>query len=238
MATGQIKERPILMHARSIKGVLAGTKTQTRRVVKPPRGWADKYPYIDRSVMKESWQTWWWNGVHEHVGVAQDCPYGQPGDRLWVREGWQAFDRERQRFAGTTAIASAQMHVYATTVERGMCDIEYRADSDPKRDFGDWRPSIHMPRWASRITLEITDVRVERVQEINYPDMRAEGALPAAICGGEQAVLQRDYFQPLWDDTNGKGAWGRNDWVWVVGFKVLERSTRTLDGIVAAGTGE
>lgn len=137
------------------------------------------------------------------------CPYGAAGDRLWVRETWASDD-------GRAAW--------------------YRADGETHNAGLPWRPSIHMPRWASRLTLEVTGIRVERLQDISEEDAKAEGALEICdICGNppEDEVhwaCEADYvpqvshrvgFQDLWESINSPGSWGLNPWVWVVGFRRL-----------------
>jgi hypothetical protein len=136
------------------------------------------------------------------------CPYGQPGDRLWVRETWA----EHPDFPGC---------------RRAI----YRADPECEYDTERWNPSIHMPRWASRILLEIVSVRVERLQDISEADARAEGITPHevrqfAIFGAseeERAAIYRDAavgpYRGLWQQINGPGSWGANPWVWVVEFR-------------------
>lgn len=187
MSAVAIKERPIIFSGPMVRALLEGRKTQTRRIVKPPRGWAEKYPYLDRHVMKESWQTWWWDGVHRHVGVSQDCPYGKPGDRLWVRETFRFCDGHH---------------------------VEFKANT-PELESSEWRSPIHMPRRACRLSLEITDVRVERVQNISEEDAHAEGFGVAFGPG----MFSRA-FDSYWDQINGKSApWDSNPWVWVVSFK-------------------
>jgi len=183
-------ERPILFSAPMVRALLSGTKTQTRRVVKNP-------PSI-----------WTIHSIQE-----QRCPYGQAGDRLWVRETWAKWGRDDQCGEGPS-----QTH-----------EPIYRADSYPW-DWGDkWRPSIYMPRWASRITLEIIAVRVERLQDISSADAIAEGIEPCAS-GGEwrnyldsapnrDALTPRVSYRSLWESINGPGSWAANPWVWVVEFK-------------------
>jgi hypothetical protein len=194
------KERPILFSAPMVRALLDSQKTQTRRVVKPYPKWVKKFPICNPTVMSEGHQVWWWNGEHDWVGVVQDCPYGAPGDRLWVREAWSKSDCP----GGAV----------------------YRADCDPRQDtrgFG-WRPSIHMPRWASRILLEIIDVRVERLNEISEADAKAEGA-PSGWWDDEGRFYEstqgthRAGFAGLWEHLNGPGSWDANPWVWVIEFK-------------------
>lgn len=165
-----MKERPILFSGPMVRAILDGRKTQTRRVVKPRQGMLDD-----------------WTGL--------PCPYGKPGDRLWVRE--------------------------TCYFEQPHGEVIYRADPgsekalDPEFTGLRWRPSIHMPRWASRITLEIVNVRVERLQDIRVDDARAEGVTAKWPVHG---------FRNLWQSINGFGSWDANPWVWVVEFRNMERS--------------
>jgi hypothetical protein len=187
-----VKERPILFSAPMVCAILAGTKTQTRRVVKP-RGlpcWSVQPADIPR--------------------ILPFCPYGQPGDRLWVREAFGDCTKGADIMAG--------MH-YDPPL--------YRADADSYGLLGHdglgpvyeeeirWRPSIHMPRKFSRITLEVTDVRVERLQDISEADAKAEGCGPATAYPHQY----RDAYAALWEQINGPGSWAANPWVWVVEFK-------------------
>ena len=193
-----MKERPILFSAPMVRAILSGAKTQTRRVVKQDReGLLDCKP-------TPAWDAFW---------QCVACPYGQPGDRLWVRE----------TFGDCTPGADA---VVGTKWERPW----YRADADDYGLLGHdgegpvyvedvrWRPSIHMPRWASRILLEITDVRVERVQDISDRDARDEGAEHIGDCEGAYVAG----FRRLWEAINGDDSWAENPWVWVVTFRRVE----------------
>lgn len=202
------KERPILFSGPMVRALLDGRKTQTRRVWKMPRGceW-----YAEMGGEAEGWfvdpdQPWWL-----HV---EECrpPHGRPGDRLWVRESFA--------------------HIYRGNVQpekRAPEDVAYMADKltpDPYV-YGSWKPSIHMPRWASRITLEITSVRVERLQDISDADCVSEGcgALPAAIgCPMTSApgeTIPRAMFRALWESINGTDSWAANPWVWAIEFRRL-----------------
>jgi hypothetical protein len=191
------ESRPILFSAPMVRALLAGTKTQTRRPVKPQ-------PDFDTARAMLGGDTSGASIVYDHAfgglglkrgngtGFVQPnirCPYGQPGDRLWVREAWapKAIDPE------------------CTT-------IAYRATDDECN--GPWKPSIHMPRWASRILLEVTEVRVQRPQEISHEDAEQEG-----VKCDMSALGFRDHFAALWDRINGCGSWDANPWVWVVSFK-------------------
>lgn len=128
------------------------------------------------------------------------CPHGQPGDLLYVRETWSA---------------------YGAFAAYGTGRVSYRADEDQQPQGLPWKPSIHMPRWASRLTLRITDVRVERLNEISEADAEAEGAEPILVPpdGGSDPHAQG--FCELWNSINGPEAWDKNPWVWVVCFEVI-----------------
>jgi hypothetical protein len=191
-----------------VRAILDGTKTMTRRVIKPQP---------DLSILKESYRDlefefrrmpvlgpthvpseWGFCAKYDKPNCVPiygyKCPYGTIGDRLWVRETWN----------GT----------------QGEC-IAYRA-TDPTMDGEPWRPSIYMPRWASRITLEITDIRVERLQDISEEDARAEGVGVHGGCNADETeygVNARGPFSRLWDSINAKRhPWASNPWVWVIEF--------------------
>lgn len=220
-----MKESPILMSAPMVRAILAGTKTQTRRVVKP-------HASDDCFVVVNEGKGWWpfrsddgessvytdRNGNWMEEAIS--CPYGQPGDRLWVRETWQAIDgNERSRRIMTQPNPARGWIEYAATVPEGY--------EPPPR----WRPSIHMPRWASRITLEVTGVHVERLQDISEADAIAEGCTvnhngyfwggPHAVSGLKQMATATSAYRDLWEHINGAGSWDANPWVWVVEFRRL-----------------
>lgn len=206
-----VKERPILFTGPMVRAILDGRKTQTRRICKQKAS-----PYGDRDdlgwpMFQDGYGDW----HHER------CPYGQPGDRLWVRETWGYTG------VGIWSVRDAQRW------QDKSC-VVYKADTDCDMTSG-WFPSIHMPRWASRILLEITDVRVERVQDIFETDCPAEGvvrSLGGMWCGAEHRVhgepkqfyTARDAFADLWDSINAKRGygWGSDPWVWVIEFKRVE----------------
>ena len=152
-----------------------------------------------------------WMDVHQglrELDNAERCPYGQPGgDRLYVRETWaapHAYDHLPPRLIPQ----DARIH-YAATEDRGGLL---------------WRPSIHMPRHASRITLEIARVRVERLQDISAADARAEGCPDKPVDGAEQAsidLLAKLWYHDLWEQINGLDSWAANPWVWVIEFRRL-----------------
>ena len=185
-------EHPILFNSAMIRAILDGTKSQTRRIVKPQ----PEYGVDGKIVPLESFTGD--KRMRHQVALAKQCPYGQHGSKLWARETW------------------AHLGGF-------LPEIAYRADGqDMTTDeaFKRWRPSIHMPRWASRITLEITDIRVERVQDISERDAIAEGCNTSDV--GPYAILPtaRGRFQYLWDTINGKTyPWRSNPWVFVVSFR-------------------
>lgn len=214
-----VKERPILFNAEMVRAILDGRKTQTRRVIKPqPLLCVDNltrcycWPSVDESEVKASWAL----NYNPTLCMQRHCPHGQPGDRLWVRETFRVIPEYRP--AG-----------YFTDPELTGKDYWYKAtDHLPTWGNGPWKPSIHMPRWASRITLEITDVRVERVQDISEEDARHEGITDGGClnCGETEpcncpdpSPSAVDTFVRLWTSINGEESWNDNPWVWVVEFR-------------------
>jgi hypothetical protein len=196
-----VKECPILFSAPMIRALLAGTKTQTRRIAK-----------IDDVAYGKPVR---WISVGPCTTGLQDvaCPYGVPGDRLWVREA----------FSGARAY---ETHGYP--LKEWGNKIWFWADGNPER--GDWtkpRPSIHMPRALSRITLEVVDVRVERLQDISEADSLAEGIVKAydgyGLPAGEHfhAADPRKSYLSLWEAINGPGSVEANPLVWAVKFRRL-----------------
>lgn len=212
-----MKERPILFSAPMVRALLAGTKTQTRRVVK-----MKPHHQIEERDDGTPWP--WMHDGERNADSWLACPYGQPGDRLWVRETWQGpLLQEFEIDANPDWHYASHLHQYQNPEH-----CEYAADGGPKPEYTDaddvmrqgWRPSIHMPRWASRITLEITSVRVERLQDISEADAIAEGVRNSLhLPGGRFA---RENFAHLWWTINGDGSWESNPWVWVIEFKRVE----------------
>lgn len=203
-------ERPILFSAPMVRALLNCTKSQTRRVCTPAEAEALGEivgPFDDETG------TGWFGDAEGDVKFA--CPYGKPGDRLWVREA----------FSGPYCMEAAEGIAAVPPSKWGhSSSIWFWADGDPQD--GDWtkpRPSIHMPRWASRILLEIVSVRVERLQDISEADARAEGCDPVSwncAPGYEQYTREyREGFRKLWSQINGSVSWNVNPWVWVVEFK-------------------
>lgn len=197
-----MKERPILFSGAMVRALLAGTKTQTRRVVKPqPEAMHDGEPYW----FIGGYRAWTYRPAPpiplRAGGAPVLCPYGQPGDRLWVRETFARIDGQTRPWIETD---------YKATYTHG----DRLGDSLGIRKK--WSPSIHMPRDASRITLEITGLRMERLQDISEADAIAEGVYTDPACPAYDAYAQ------LWDEINGSGSWAKNPWVWVIDFRRIE----------------
>lgn len=219
----RLKERPILFSAPMVRALLAGTKTQTRRVVKL----ASLKP--SRSAPYE-WELTECNGDVTCYTAAQlvekKCPYGRPGDRLWVREA----------FALAPACSDPDPDF------EDDWHVVYRAsESDPDAKWigedgiavSPWKPSIHMPRWASRITLAITEVRVQRLHDLTEEEARAEGVERHDDDGvtyygplNNGHACARVEFERLWNEINGADSWVANPWVWAISFKRVEEARR------------
>lgn len=222
-------ERPILFSGPMVRAILDGRKTQTRRVLKGawqaaleghdhvktwfaphdvpaagiPNQWAESGIWVEK---------WGPRGYNRHLGFS---PF-RPGDRLWVREAWAPLAALTHGDPGVQALA-----------DRGF----YRADnSTVEGEISTWRPSIHMPRWASRISLDVTGVKVERLQDISKDDAIAEGLqrLPetgrwaveqGGPCCDRTAFDPRTAFGWLWTSINGPGSWDTNPWVIAITFQ-------------------
>ncbi len=222
-----------------VRALLAGTKTQTRRVVKPqpPIGHAWSGWCVTSTHRADEGKATWAAGTGPFLRDVHRvaCPYGQPGDRLWVKESW----RTGARLDAKSPKAIERACHDAGYTHGACCPVRYEADGShttwgdrDAADFGMWgkhRVSIHMPRWASRLTLEITGVRVERLQGISEADVIAEG-VTAVSSGGVTLFTTtgvncfqtaKDAYAALWESINGPGSWAANPWVWVVEFKLV-----------------
>jgi hypothetical protein len=215
-----VKEHPILFSGPMVRAILDGSKTQTRRIVKDAPGDADstmRQVAAMTCIDAEPGTVFWRFGIPGGITKGFRCPYGQPGGRLWVRESCIISSKN----FGDRHFSNA------TDYEGDWRTIQYLADGfdrDAANDFGFTKatPSIHMPRWASRITLEVTDVRVERVQEISKADALAEGMLPNEDPASGH-IHPASQFAQLWDGINAKRApWSANPWVWVIGFRRMQ----------------
>ncbi|HFE1821292.1 morphogenetic protein [Klebsiella pneumoniae] len=205
-----MKERGMIFNGEMVRAILDGRKTQTRRIVKGTDGAVKFCKEWDINgeeifvVLDEKDHT----GMNPVLG-AISCPFGGVGDRIWVRETWARYN-----------------------IDQNSHDIAYRATTpEDWPEEGRWRPSIHMPRWASRILLEITDVRVERLNAISEKDARAEGIIDGGClnCGEPEPCGcanpepdATDAFAYLWQSIYGQENWNADPWVWVISFKRVE----------------
>ena len=231
-----VKERGMIFNAEIVRAILDGRKTQMRLIMKPqpkdcPRGghWWPSDKHRTMLHVEEALQ----NSEGIWAGIVGDaCPFGDVGDRIWVREAFQG-----------PLVSEELLEEYRAYPEKfenpEYC--EYAADGGPRPEYCDlddnlrhgWRPSIHMPRWASRITLEITGVRLERLQNISDEDVDAEGfagdyptsALPALFPGEPSDwshLSMQDCYGVLWQSIYGEESWQANPWVWVITFQRVE----------------
>lgn len=247
-----MKERPILFSGAMVRAILEGRKAMTRRVVKPqpapnrPYDGGTAWNYDEKTGLHRPYGTVGHLTVREKMGLF--CPFGQPGDRLWVRETWEEvhpcqIDEGRFSLEGRVGIPGPppvhyrviyradgeypRLHFKEGFPYRERCQPGCVKDHiHPLEAWHGWTPSIHMPRWACRLVLEVASVRVERLQEISEEDARAEGADPYdwQYDNGEGPESYREAFRCLWDSINASRGygWERNPWVWVVEFKRVE----------------
>ncbi len=233
-----MKERPILFSTDMVKAILEGRKTQTRRVVKPqphkscvgygasmsPLHWIEKLP-VDMTALYPNSKPTTINGD------SIKCPYGQVGDRLWVRETWLESPNITDKLLREGADTWAECYYVAAETPQQIEQL---------KEWG-WKvkPSIFMPRWASRITLEITDIRVQRVQDISQQDAIAEGVIfmggmadnwdeapwCASLKNQEPMKYPSAAYGRLWDSINAKRGygWDKNPWVWAISFKRVNK---------------
>jgi len=227
-----MKERPILFNSEMVRAILEGRKTQTRRMVnpQPPKdhkwhGWV-----IESSCRKDEGKATWskCSGPLLKNAHRVRCPFGQVGDRLWVRETTK-IDRTNDSVYLGTYIADGEKVLY-----QNHHDPEYNGSCAHWWYSRDICPSIHMPRWASRITLEITSVRIDRFQDISEKDAKAEGVnkyncepisgmyVDYAAKYPVPADNAKDSFRTLWQSINGPENWDANPWVWVIEFERID----------------
>ncbi|HFZ1674482.1 TPA: hypothetical protein ACIJXV_002218 [Klebsiella pneumoniae] len=197
-------ERGMIFNGEMVRALLDGRKTQTRRPIK----W--KQTRFTEIGEREDGSKWPWSEDAEHAcDFWHPCPFGAVGDRIWVRETWARYN-----------------------IDQNSHDIAYRATTpEDWPEEGRWRPSIHMPRWASRILLEITNVRVERLNAISEEDARAEGIIDGGClnCGEPEPCGcanpepdATDAFAYLWQSIYGQESWNANPLVWVISFERIE----------------
>ncbi len=224
----EVRERPILFSGAMVLAILEGRKTVTRRIIKPQpdfSNWSEPEPPTS-DLVNEAWQT-------GHVDAK--CPHGKPGDSLWVRERWS---KHIQPLTAQGHTRGREFCVFPDGGQTFSWCKEYHpglAEYHPGAFDGcKWRPSIFMPRWASRITLQIDAVRVERLDQITEEDARAEGVERQMDMHGRDprgsgdiivSYSYREPFKALWDSINGKAApWATSPFVWVLSFHQIEAS--------------
>lgn len=205
-----MKERPIIFNADMVRAVLDGRKTQTRRIIK-----LDHERGMENPVVRGK------GGAVSYVGcrlASTLCPFGEVGDRLWVRETFRVHSR-------ATDVATL---VYKASEQQSWTQQTHRVPIEKcikQAVIDKWTPSIHMPRWASRITLEITGVRVERLQDISRVDAIAEGgpqshpSIDAVSQDYGFPDFSRSWFGQTWWSIYGEESWQANPWVWVIEFQ-------------------
>lgn len=216
-----MRELPILMNGAMVRAVLEGRKTVTRRLVTRLEGFGKITEFGKSDTHGYAWhfrdRRALWNDISA-ARLPNLCPIAKVGDRLYVRETWRPH--------GDAALSECT----------GPENIMFHAGLDEfEAGIFKWRPSIHMPKWAARIWLEVTAVRVERLQDITEEQARAEGIEPVRWGDGEGEINWRDYqragdeftdprasFGSLWNAINGPGAVALNPWVWVVEFRRIE----------------
>lgn len=249
------KERQILFSAPMVRAILDGLKTQTRRIVKPQPQLGE---YAADGYMGEPWWAWIKNPDSNTREVAHywkdgtpalfegECPYGNPGDRLWVRETFAHWNARELFGAGTMPTTAFRAgRPVLRPPPGGPAPFErwtrgWSEDTKPKAMK--WTPSIYMPRWASRITLEITDVRVERLQSMEGQHESESDALAEGVKAihhgdgdyyysafrsepdGKNWTTPERAFRELWESINGPDSWSVNPWVWVLTFQPVEQT--------------
>ncbi|MGC0989819.1 hypothetical protein WKH43_12110 [Pantoea agglomerans] len=208
----KMRERPIIFNADMVRAVLDGRKTQTRRIM---RVQPEVIPKEDEFGKPGFWIPFNAGKTmlrNEDMYIA--CPFGFKGDRLWVREAFRVHSR-------ATDVATL---VYKASEQQSWTQQTHRVPIEKCNKpavVDTWTPSIHMPRWASRITLEITGVRVERLRDLSEQDAKSEGVMPPAggvLPGWEHRINFRDLWMSIYDADN----WEANPWVWVIEFKRVE----------------
>ncbi|MDP0955794.1 hypothetical protein Q6315_12315 [Klebsiella pneumoniae] len=229
-----MKERGMIFNGEMVRALLSGRKTQTRRIVKGTDG-AVKFCKEWDINGKEVFVVL---GEKDHTGMnpvlgAISCPFGAVGDRIWVRETWATLGNEDgccidwednlckgdERSAARIYRASCEQRPGDYGLWSIPDDAYWKPHTKEHKFEGAWRPSIHMPRWASRILLEITDVRVERLKSISDGDAIREGCSTADMMSGDCVA---DVFARLWVSIYGSDSWNANPWVWVIEFKRVE----------------
>lgn len=241
----EVKERPILMSGAMVRATLAKLKTQTRRPVKfDHKPWLSPLPVVEYA--RDGMPIWWSSPPTDEIRQSDfydhgyPCPLGKVGDRLWVRESFYIDDIHWLTGPLPKSQPDDLLDWQIYYAADGTCCEQIPECSCAEVGKPKWRPSIHMPRWACRLVLEITDVRVQRLNSISEADARAEGIVECDIPADEEGPLRIGYmpypddgksgldvspigaFCRLWESIYGKGSWARNDWTWALTFKLIQ----------------
>lgn len=214
-----MKERGVIFNGEMVRAILHGRKTQTRRPIK----W--KQTRFTEIGEREDGSNWPWSEDAEHAcDFWHPCPFGAVGDRIWVREAFRVHSLATD--VATLAYKASERNSWTEQTHRVPVAVCNKPATPEK-----WTPSLHMPRWASRILLEITDVRVERLNAISEEDARAEGIIDGGClnCGEPEPCGcanpepdATDAFAYLWQSIYGQESWNADPWVWVIEFKRVE----------------
>jgi hypothetical protein len=256
-----MKVRPILFSAPMVRALLAGNKTQTRRMMKPQPQHLQHHKYQGLTVHEGESRMWCWKNLAleniwdfpsgaDRKALAECCPYGQPGDLLYVREACRAHELtdaevdilepplgRRDELYGRDGVIFVADDAFQPIANTGAAADAWVDMFAYRHKRGATVPPIHMPRWASRLTLRIADVRVERLHDITEADALAEGCVvprshPDAYAEpSERAICD---YADLWTDINGDESWDANPWVWVITFEVIAQNVdRYIESIAA-----
>ncbi len=220
-----MKERGVIFNGEMVRAILHGRKTQTRRIVKGTDGavkFCKEWDINGEEIFVVL-------GEKDHTGMnpvlgALSCPFGAVGDRIWVREAFRVHSLATD--VATLAYKASERNSWTEQTHRVPVAVCNKPATPEK-----WTPSLHMPRWASRILLEITDVRVERLNAISEEDARAEGIIDGGClnCGEPEPCGcanpepdATDAFAYLWQSIYGQESWNADPWVWVISFERVE----------------
>lgn len=236
-----MKEHGILFRAEMVRAILEDRKDVTRRIVKPVRRW-ERYNICKPDMAADPWAVWWHGDETDRVGVLQECPYGKPEDKLWVREAWRTGSTLDPYSASKIAEMAAEAGFRRDGSQNPCCPLYYEVDgvhrtwgSNDKDDFGEpgrYRHGRFMPRWASRLLLDVVSVRVERLQNVTHTEALKEGVrmdergwyyVPGALLNSipKEARFRTslECFEALFKSINGPDVWAQNPFVWRVEFK-------------------
>lgn len=228
----ETKSRPLIFSAPMVRAILNGEKSQTRRVIKDLYGCENRITHWSQEQDKDGslWRGYgdlgMCNGARGILAEVR-CPYGKIGDHIYVKETHYIWGRWVKNGTTTAGRQAWRFKVETPcTVIFDPTNPQIATSTTPRETCAYWkRTSMFMPKRASRITLQITDIRIERLNDISEDDAKAEGVKPDCPVGYIPAFLKEPHaycFAYLWDKINGEGAWEKNDFVWVLEFRVLE----------------